>query len=71
MAIFGPSRHLFSQPIGLNPVDLNGQPILRVNILDPQQTGMPPVTPDELSSVTLGSFQSQLVSSYVTNLRRY
>ena len=62
---------IFSQPRGLNPVDLNGQPILRVNILDPQQTGMPPVTPDELSSVTLGSFQSQLVSSYVTNLRRY
>ena len=30
---------IFSQPRGQNPVTNNGQPILRVNILDPQQTG--------------------------------
>ena len=60
---------IFSQPRGLNPLTLNGQPIVPVDILDPQQTGMPPITPDELSSITLGSFQYRLVSSYVTSQR--
>ena len=63
------SRDIFSRPQGVNPVTRNGQPILRVNLLNPLQTGMPPVTPDQLSSVTLGSFQAGLVRSYVTNMR--
>ena len=60
---------IFTEPRGQNPVTQNGQPILRVNIMNPAQTGMPPITPDELSSVTLGSFQPRLVRSYVTNQR--
>ena len=60
---------IFSRPLGLHPRTLNGQPITRVNLFDQQQTGLPPVTPDELSSVTLGSYQQRLVRSYVTSLR--
>ena len=43
--------------------------IVRVDLFNPQQTGMPPATMDELASVTLGSFQLRLVRSYSTSLR--
>ena len=62
-------QDIFAEPRGQNPVTQNGQPILRVNITNPAQTGMPPITPDELSSITLGSFQPRLVRSYVTHQR--
>ena len=62
-------QDIFSRPQGLNPLTLNGQPILRVNLLNPQQTGFPQLLPEELSSVTLGSYQPGLVRSYVTNMR--
>ena len=62
-------NNIFSRPLGLHPRTLNGRPITQVNLLDQQQTGLPPVTPDELSSVTLGSYQQRLVRSYVTSLR--
>ena len=60
---------IFSRPRGQNPHTNQGQPIRRVSLLNPQQTGMAPVTPDELSSVTMGSFQYRLMRSYVTRLR--
>ena len=63
------SRDIFSRPQGVNQVTRNGQPIVRVNLLNPQETGMPQVLPEELSSVTLGSYQPGLVRSYVTNMR--
>ena len=62
-------RDIFSRPQGVHPVTLNGQPIVRVNLLNPQQTGMAQLLPEELSSVTLGSYQPGLVRSYVTNMR--
>ena len=62
-------QDIFSRPQGANPVAQNGQPILRVNLLNPQQTGFPQVLPEELSSITLGSYQPGLVRSYVTNMR--
>ena len=61
--------NIFSQPRGANPQTINGQPIQFVDLLNPQQTGMASVTVDELSSVTLGSFQTRLVRSYGTQLR--
>ena len=62
-------QDIFAEPRGQNPVTQNGQPILGVNIMNPAQTGMPPITPDELSSITLGSFQPRLVRSYVIHQR--
>ena len=60
---------IFIRPRGQNPQTLQGLPVQLVHLLNPQQTGMAPVTPDELSSVTLGSFQYRLVRSYLTSLR--
>ena len=60
---------IFRAPLGRNPLTRNGQPIVRVDLFDPQQTGMPAATMDELASVTLGSFQLRLVRSYSTSLR--
>ena len=61
--------NIFLAPLGHNPVTRQGQPITQVNLFDQQQTGMPPVTLDELSSVTLGSYQPKLVRTYLTSLR--
>ena len=41
-----------------------------VFLLNEQQTGMTPVTQQEFSSVTLGSFQTRMVKSYGSHLRR-
>ena len=60
---------IFRAPLGQNPVTRQGQPIVRVNLFNPQQTGMPAATLDELASVTLGSFQHRLVRSYCTIIR--
>ena len=60
---------IFRAPLGRNPLTRQGQPIVRVNLFNPQQTGMPAATLDELSSVTLGSFQSRLVRTYCTIIR--
>ena len=60
---------IFRAPLGRNPMTRHGQPVVPVNLFDPQATGMPPVTLDEMSSVTLGSFQLKLVRSYSTSLR--
>ena len=60
---------IFTRPRGQNPHTNQGQPIRRVSLLNPQQTGMTQITPDELSSVTMGSFQYRLMRSYVTRLR--
>ena len=60
---------IFRVPLGLNPLTRQGLPIVRVNLFDPQQTAMSPATLDELSSVTLGSFQHRLVRTYMTSLR--
>ena len=62
---------IFRAPLGRNPLTRHGQPIVRVNLFNPQQTGMPAATMDELASVTLGSFQLRLVRSYSTSLRYY
>ena len=60
---------IFRAPLGRNPVTRHGQPVVQVNLFDPEQTGMPPATLDELSSVTLGSYQHRLVRTYMTNIR--
>ena len=60
---------IFRAPLGRNPVTRHGQPIVRVNLFNPQQTGMPPATLDEMASVTLGSYQHRLVRTYMTNIR--
>ena len=60
---------IFSRPRGQNPQTQQGQPIQMVNLLNPQQTGITPITANELSSVTLGSFQYRLVRSYATSIR--
>ena len=61
--------NIFAQPRGQNQRTRQGQLIRQVDILNPQDTGMPPFNPDELASITLGSFQHRLVRSYVTRLR--
>lgn len=60
---------IFSRPMGMRPVTRHNQPILRVDLFDPQQTGMPPISLAEFSSVTLGSYQKKLVRTYLTSLR--
>lgn len=60
---------IFSRPMGLHPVTSQNQPIVRVDLFDPQQTGMPPITLAEFSSVTLGSYQKKLVRTYLTSVR--
>ena len=60
---------IFARPRGQNPQTNQGQAIRRVSLLNPQQTGMTQITADELSSVTMGSFQYRLMRSYVTRLR--
>ena len=60
---------IFARPRGQNPQTNQGQAIRRVSLLNPQQTGMTQITSDELSSVTMGSFQYRLMRSYVTRLR--
>jgi hypothetical protein len=62
-------QDIFSRPMGLNPVTRHNQPIRQVSLFDPQQTGMAPVTLDEFSSLTLGSYQKKLVRSYLTSVR--
>ena len=61
--------NIFSRPRGMNPQTNEGQPIHQVNLLNPYHTGIAQVTVDELSSITLGSFQYRLVRSYITHLR--
>ena len=61
--------NIFAQPRGQNEITRQGQLIRQVDILNPQDTGMPPFNQDELASITLGSFQHRLVRSYVTRLR--
>ena len=61
--------NIFAQPRGQNQRTRQGQLIRQVDILNPQDTGMPPFNQDELASITLGSFQHRLVRSYVTRLR--
>ena len=47
-----------------------GQQVQRVFLLNNQQTGMTQVTQQEFTSVTLGSFQTRMIKSYGTHLRR-
>ena len=60
--------NIFRRPRPLE-LTLQGQPIQQVFILNPHQTGMMAVTEQELSSVTLGSFQYRMVRQYGTKLR--
>ena len=60
-------QNVFSRPRANEQA--NNQPINRVNVLNQNLTGLPAVTVRELSSVTLGSFQTRLVRSYATYLR--
>ena len=60
---------IFRAPLGRNPQTRQGQRIVPVNLFNPQETAMPQATLDELTSVTLGSFQPGLVRTYMTSLR--
>ena len=53
-----------------NEQTIGGQPIQQVFLMNQQQTGMSTVTQREFSSITLGSFQTKMIHSYGTHLRR-
>ena len=61
------SRNLMRKPLAREMLP-HGR-IRRVDIMAQGLTGFPPITPDEMNSATLGSFQSRLVHAYITKLR--
>ena len=60
-------QDIFSRPRH-NEQTTHGQPVQQVFLLNNQQTRMTPVTQQEFSSVTLGSFQTRMVKSYGSHL---
>ena len=63
------SRNNIFQRLTQREQTRQGGQIQHVFLLNTQQTGMTAITTQELSSITLGSFQSRMVRSYGTHLR--
>ena len=59
--------NIFQKP---TQADLRQGRIRRVNLMNPFETGVVGINPNELTSMTLGSFQPRLCNSYVTKLRK-
>ena len=58
--------NIFKKP---TVAELRAGNVTQVDILNSNQTGMVGITMDELTSMTLGSFQPKLANSYVSKLR--